>query len=84
MLSPQQTYQNVQEDAPDGEPSETEEAPKRCEGSCDQSCDQEEEEQPLMKTNNYKFCWGTHLCPEVSSLILNINSQPFASYHATT
>ncbi|XP_023689740.1 macrophage colony-stimulating factor 1 receptor isoform X2 [Paramormyrops kingsleyae] len=48
----QQIYQNVQQDAPDEEPSETQEAPKHCEGSCDQ----EEEEQPLMKTNNYKFC----------------------------
>lgn len=24
---------------------------------CDQSCDHEEEEEPLMKTNNYQFCW---------------------------
>lgn len=23
---------------------------------CDQSCDHEEEEEPLMKTNNYQFC----------------------------
>ncbi|XP_048884828.1 macrophage colony-stimulating factor 1 receptor isoform X2 [Brienomyrus brachyistius] len=45
-----------QQDAPDGEPSESREAPKCCEGSYDQSCDQEEEEQPLMKTNNYKLC----------------------------
>uniref|UniRef100_A0A3B4AX69 receptor protein-tyrosine kinase n=1 Tax=Periophthalmus magnuspinnatus TaxID=409849 RepID=A0A3B4AX69_9GOBI len=27
-----------------------------CHGPCDQSCDREEEEQPLMKTNNYQFC----------------------------
>uniref|UniRef100_A0A671WMV0 receptor protein-tyrosine kinase n=1 Tax=Sparus aurata TaxID=8175 RepID=A0A671WMV0_SPAAU len=30
--------------------------PKCCDGPCDQSCDHEEEEQPLMKTNNYQFC----------------------------
>jgi hypothetical protein len=29
---------------------------KFCDGSCDQSCEHEEEEQPLMKTNNYQFC----------------------------
>uniref|UniRef100_A0A8C7PA18 receptor protein-tyrosine kinase n=1 Tax=Oncorhynchus mykiss TaxID=8022 RepID=A0A8C7PA18_ONCMY len=30
--------------------------PKCCDGSCDQSCEHEEEEQPLVKTNNYQFC----------------------------
>lgn len=30
--------------------------PKCHDGPCDQSCDHEEEEQPLMKTNNYQFC----------------------------
>lgn len=30
--------------------------PKCCNGPCDQSCDHEEEERPLMKTNNYQFC----------------------------
>lgn len=29
---------------------------KCCDGPCDQSCDHEEEEEPLMKTNNYQFC----------------------------
>ncbi|KAM4622064.1 macrophage colony-stimulating factor 1 receptor [Polymixia lowei] len=30
--------------------------PKDRDGPCDQSCDHEEEEQPLIKTNNYQFC----------------------------
>uniref|UniRef100_A0A665U136 receptor protein-tyrosine kinase n=1 Tax=Echeneis naucrates TaxID=173247 RepID=A0A665U136_ECHNA len=30
--------------------------PKCCDGPYDQSCDHEEEEQPLMKANNYQFC----------------------------
>ena len=31
--------------------------PKRaCDGPCDPSCDHEEEEQPLMNSNNYQFC----------------------------
>ncbi|XP_055782592.1 macrophage colony-stimulating factor 1 receptor 1-like isoform X2 [Salvelinus fontinalis] len=30
--------------------------PKCCDGSCDQPCEHEEEEQPLVKTNNYQFC----------------------------
>lgn len=30
---------------------------KFCDGSCDQSCEHEVDEQPLMKTNNYQFCW---------------------------
>ncbi|XP_077465236.1 macrophage colony-stimulating factor 1 receptor [Stigmatopora argus] len=30
--------------------------PKRRDGPCDQSCDSEEEEQPLIKANNYQFC----------------------------
>uniref|UniRef100_A0A4W5L9R6 receptor protein-tyrosine kinase n=1 Tax=Hucho hucho TaxID=62062 RepID=A0A4W5L9R6_9TELE len=39
-------YQNIQQ----------QDMTKFCDGSCDQSCEHEEEEQPLMKTNNYQFC----------------------------
>uniref|UniRef100_A0A3Q1JB40 receptor protein-tyrosine kinase n=1 Tax=Anabas testudineus TaxID=64144 RepID=A0A3Q1JB40_ANATE len=46
-------YQNVQQQITAGEICDE---PKCCDGPCDQSCDQEEEEQPLMKTNNYQFC----------------------------
>uniref|UniRef100_A0A4W5L8H6 receptor protein-tyrosine kinase n=1 Tax=Hucho hucho TaxID=62062 RepID=A0A4W5L8H6_9TELE len=63
---PDQQYQNIQQqdmvieelepcdddDDDDGDDDET----KFCDGSCDQSCEHEEEEQPLMKTNNYQFC----------------------------
>lgn len=43
-------YRNVQpEQAAEGEP-------KRYDPPCEQSCDHEEEEEPLMKTNNYQFC----------------------------
>uniref|UniRef100_A0A8C9VJU0 receptor protein-tyrosine kinase n=1 Tax=Scleropages formosus TaxID=113540 RepID=A0A8C9VJU0_SCLFO len=53
---PEQTYQNVQQDAPDEQASESFDTPKCCEESCDQACDHEEEEHPLIKTNNYQFC----------------------------
>uniref|UniRef100_A0A672YX94 receptor protein-tyrosine kinase n=1 Tax=Sphaeramia orbicularis TaxID=375764 RepID=A0A672YX94_9TELE len=46
-------YQNVQQQVTVGEVCDE---PKCCDGPCDQSCDHEEEEQPLMKTNNYQFC----------------------------
>ncbi|KAM3866531.1 macrophage colony-stimulating factor 1 receptor [Diretmus argenteus] len=46
-------YQNMQQEVMEGEACDE---PKCCEGPCDQSCDHEEEEQPLMKTNNYQFC----------------------------
>ncbi|XP_010895132.2 macrophage colony-stimulating factor 1 receptor isoform X3 [Esox lucius] len=55
----QVTYQNVQEQDMQGEeldPCADDEETKFCDGSCDQSCENEEEEQPLMKTNNYQFC----------------------------
>uniref|UniRef100_A0A4W6C4I4 receptor protein-tyrosine kinase n=1 Tax=Lates calcarifer TaxID=8187 RepID=A0A4W6C4I4_LATCA len=45
--------QNVQQQVTEGEVCVE---PKCCDGPCDQSCDHEEEEQPLMKTNNYQFC----------------------------
>ncbi|XP_075337399.1 macrophage colony-stimulating factor 1 receptor isoform X1 [Odontesthes bonariensis] len=46
-------YQNVKQEVTEGEVCDE---PKCCDGPCDQSCDPEEEEQPLMKTNNYQFC----------------------------
>ncbi|XP_055080934.1 macrophage colony-stimulating factor 1 receptor isoform X2 [Periophthalmus magnuspinnatus] len=52
-------YQNVQQPEQLEQRREGEECdqPKCCcHGPCDQSCDREEEEQPLMKTNNYQFC----------------------------
>ncbi|XP_030649990.1 macrophage colony-stimulating factor 1 receptor [Chanos chanos] len=48
-------YKNLQQDVLDEEP-EPFEPSKYSDESCDQSCEQEEEEQPLMKTNNYQFC----------------------------
>ena len=51
--SPQVIYQNVKQEVTEGEVCDE---PKCCDGPCDQSCDHEEEEQPLMKTNNYQFC----------------------------
>uniref|UniRef100_A0A8D3BZN4 receptor protein-tyrosine kinase n=1 Tax=Scophthalmus maximus TaxID=52904 RepID=A0A8D3BZN4_SCOMX len=45
--------QNVQQQVTEGEVCDES---KCCNGPCDQSCDHEEEEQPLMKTNNYQFC----------------------------
>uniref|UniRef100_A0A8C9YNP2 receptor protein-tyrosine kinase n=1 Tax=Sander lucioperca TaxID=283035 RepID=A0A8C9YNP2_SANLU len=44
---------NVQQQVTEGEVCDE---PKCCDGPCDRSCDHEEEEQPLMKTNNYQFC----------------------------
>ncbi|XP_061581158.1 macrophage colony-stimulating factor 1 receptor isoform X1 [Cololabis saira] len=46
-------YQNVQQEVTEGEVCDE---PKSYNSPCDQSCDHEEEEQPLMKTNNYQFC----------------------------
>uniref|UniRef100_A0A3Q3W5X5 receptor protein-tyrosine kinase n=1 Tax=Mola mola TaxID=94237 RepID=A0A3Q3W5X5_MOLML len=46
-------YQNVQQQITEDEVCDE---PKCCDGPYDQSCDHEEEEQPLMKTNNYQFC----------------------------
>uniref|UniRef100_A0A8C8E154 receptor protein-tyrosine kinase n=1 Tax=Oryzias sinensis TaxID=183150 RepID=A0A8C8E154_9TELE len=46
-------YQNMQQQVPEGEECED----LKCYNiPCDQSCDNEEEEQLLMKTNNYQFC----------------------------
>uniref|UniRef100_A0AAY4CXP2 receptor protein-tyrosine kinase n=1 Tax=Denticeps clupeoides TaxID=299321 RepID=A0AAY4CXP2_9TELE len=51
-----QSYQNVQQDA--AEPSQPENADKCSEESCDQprATENREEQQPLMKANNYQFC----------------------------
>lgn len=49
-------YQNVQEPQEQVTEGEVCDATKCCDGPCDHSCDHEEEEQPLMKTNNYQFC----------------------------
>lgn len=49
--SPQLLYQNLQQQVTEDEVCDEPKCP------CDQSCDHEEEEQPLMKTNNYQFCW---------------------------
>lgn len=55
-------YQNVQQPQPPQQPEQVREGEECdrskccCGGPCDQSCDREEEEQPLMKTNNYQFC----------------------------
>ncbi|XP_034399229.1 macrophage colony-stimulating factor 1 receptor [Cyclopterus lumpus] len=46
-------YQNLQQQVTEGEVSEE---PECCDGACDQSCDHQEEQEPLMKTNNYQFC----------------------------
>lgn len=47
-------YRNVQpEQVAEGEVCDE---PKRYDRPCEQSCDHEEEEEPLMKTNNYQFC----------------------------
>ncbi|CAB1337048.1 unnamed protein product [Coregonus sp. 'balchen'] len=57
---PDQQHQNVQlqQDmmVEELEPCDDDDEPKCCDGSCDQLCEHEEEEQPLMKTNNYQFC----------------------------
>lgn len=47
---PQLVYQNLQQQVTDDEVCDEPKCP------CVQSCDHEEEEQPLMKTNNYQFC----------------------------
>ncbi|XP_019730349.1 macrophage colony-stimulating factor 1 receptor [Hippocampus comes] len=62
-------YQNVQQQQPEQQPQAEEQQqvtlgeecedcdpPKCSDGPCELSCDPEEEEQPLMKTNNYQFC----------------------------
>uniref|UniRef100_M4A2E6 receptor protein-tyrosine kinase n=1 Tax=Xiphophorus maculatus TaxID=8083 RepID=M4A2E6_XIPMA len=46
-------YQNMQQEVTEADAYDK---PKCHDGPCDQSCDHEEEEQPLMKTNNYQFC----------------------------
>uniref|UniRef100_A0A674MUN3 receptor protein-tyrosine kinase n=1 Tax=Takifugu rubripes TaxID=31033 RepID=A0A674MUN3_TAKRU len=47
-------YRNVQpEQVAEGEACDE---PKRYDPPCERSCDHEEEEEPLMKTNNYQFC----------------------------
>lgn len=52
--SQQLIYQNVEpEQVTEGEGCDE---PKFYDRPCDQSCDHEEEEEPLMKTNNYQFC----------------------------
>ncbi|MED6287095.1 Macrophage colony-stimulating factor 1 receptor 1 [Characodon lateralis] len=45
-------YQNMQQEVKEADANDK---PKCGNGPCDQSCDHEEEEQPLMKTNNYQF-----------------------------
>lgn len=52
--SPQVIYQNVQQQIAEGQVCDES---KGFNSPCDQSCDHKEEEQPLMKTNNYQFCW---------------------------
>uniref|UniRef100_A0A8C1ZPM0 receptor protein-tyrosine kinase n=1 Tax=Cyprinus carpio TaxID=7962 RepID=A0A8C1ZPM0_CYPCA len=53
----QQTqYQNVQSDVHDDQQLESCDPVKHEEESFETSCDQEEEDQPLMKPNNYQFC----------------------------
>lgn len=47
-------YQNLHQDISEVEVCEE---PKCCDCPCDQSCDHEEEEQTLINTNNYQFCW---------------------------
>lgn len=47
-------YRNVRpEQVAEGEVCDE---PKCYDRPCEQSCDHEEEEEPLMKTNNYQFC----------------------------
>ncbi|MEQ2161916.1 Macrophage colony-stimulating factor 1 receptor 1 [Goodea atripinnis] len=46
-------YQNMEQEVKEVDANDK---PKCGNGPCDQSCDHEEEEQPLMKTNNYQFC----------------------------
>uniref|UniRef100_A0A8C1ZR72 receptor protein-tyrosine kinase n=1 Tax=Cyprinus carpio TaxID=7962 RepID=A0A8C1ZR72_CYPCA len=49
-------YQNVQSDVHDDQQLESCDPVKHEEESFETSCDQEEEDQPLMKPNNYQFC----------------------------
>ncbi|XP_059372349.1 macrophage colony-stimulating factor 1 receptor [Carassius carassius] len=49
-------YQNVQSNAQDDQQLESCDPVKHEEESFETSCDQEEEDQPLMKPNNYQFC----------------------------
>uniref|UniRef100_A0A8C1ZPR7 receptor protein-tyrosine kinase n=1 Tax=Cyprinus carpio TaxID=7962 RepID=A0A8C1ZPR7_CYPCA len=51
-----QQYQNVQSDVHDDQQLESCDPVKHEEESFETSCDQEEEDQPLMKPNNYQFC----------------------------
>ncbi|XP_051506477.1 macrophage colony-stimulating factor 1 receptor-like isoform X2 [Myxocyprinus asiaticus] len=51
----QTEYKNVQSEAHEEE-LETCDPLKHDESLCETSCDQEEEDQPLMKANNYQFC----------------------------
>lgn len=67
VLTPQQIYQNLQQQIEEGEEFEE---PKCCDGPCDQSCDPEEEEQPLMKTNNYQFCWKALTADQSANLLV--------------
>ncbi|XP_026186109.1 macrophage colony-stimulating factor 1 receptor isoform X2 [Mastacembelus armatus] len=46
-------YQNVEQQVTEGEECGE---PLCCDSPSDQTCDHEEEEVPLMKTNNYQFC----------------------------
>lgn len=46
--------------------------PKCSDRPCDQSCDHEEQEEPLMKTNNYQFCW---VQPRTGKPIWLVNKQ---------
>ncbi|XP_043112984.1 macrophage colony-stimulating factor 1 receptor [Puntigrus tetrazona] len=49
-------YQNLQSDERDDQQRESCDPVKHEEESFETSCDQEEEDQPLMKPNNYQFC----------------------------
>lgn len=63
-------YRNVQpEQVTEGEGCDE---PKCSDRPCDQSCDHEEEEEPLMKTNNYQFCW---VRPKTGKPIWLVNKQ---------
>lgn len=67
VMTPQQIYQNLQQQVEEGDVFEE---PKCCDGPCDQSCDPEEEEQPLMKTNNYQFCWKALTADQSANLLV--------------
>lgn len=63
-------FRNVQpEQVTEGEGCDE---PKCSDRPCDQSCDHEEEEEPLMKTNNYQFCW---VRPKTGKPIWLVNKQ---------